>query len=338
MTGGEKLALVTGSSGHVGGWVVRTLLEHGFRVRGLDLSPPPRGFLPYTERFESVTGDVCDRDLVRHASRDARAVFHLAMLHAQHLKGERADRELTRIAIEGLDAVIDAIRAAGSGVRLVYTSTAGAVGETRDPERPRTEEDWNDEPITAYARAKIAAERRLWQRSDEVDAVALLPGMTVGPDDPYESASNSRIEQMYRRAWVPLWFEGGLNVADVRDVALAHLLAFERGERGRRYLIGGQNLTFRDLSRELRQLRGLGGSPSLRVPDRALLTAVRAYELFCQTAGKKPAVTRAQVDKRLGSYAYIASDRARAELGYSPRPLDETLRDLVQPAPPSPVL
>ncbi len=329
MSRSGQLALVTGASGHIGGWVARTLLEQGWRVRGLDIARPPRGFFPYTERYEYVSGDVCDKQAMRRAAEGTHAVFHLAMKHVQHLSGAEAERELSRIAVDGLEAMLAAIEATPTRPRLVYTGTAGAVGETQDPLRPRTEEDWNEDPITPYAKAKIAAERRLWEASN-ANAVALLPGMTVGPDDPGQSASNGRIEQLYQRAQIPVWFTGGLNVLDVRDLADAQLAAFEEGRPGRRYLIGGHNLTFRELSTALRRLRQLSSAPWLRVPDKSLIAAVKVYEGLALRAGQKPFVTARQLENRLHSFAYIDNSRAVAELGFSPRPLDDTLVDLLR--------
>jgi dihydroflavonol-4-reductase len=245
------------------------------------------------------------------------------------VSGADAERELARIALAGLQNAVLATRA-NPGAVLVYTSTAGAVGETRDPERPRNEDHWNDDPVTPYAKAKIAAERWLWENAVDVPVTALLPGMTIGPHDPYESASNGRIEQMFRRAWLPFWFNGGLNVVDVRDLAEAHVAALDRGKRGQRYLIGGYNLTFRELATLLRGLRGRTGSPPLRVPDRALVQAVGVYERMARAGGQKPFVTARQVEKRMGSYAYLDNSRARAELGFSPRPLEESITDLLR--------
>lgn len=325
----DRSALVTGSSGHIGGAVVRALLGRGFRVRGLDLASPPEGFLPYSERFEPRIGDVCDGRVVREAARGVDAVFHLAMKHVQHVSGADAERELTNIAVEGLRSAVEATRD-NPGASLIYTSTAGAVGETRDAARPRTEEDWNDDPVTPYAKAKIAAERWLWENVGNVRAVALLPGMTIGPLDPHESASNGRIEQMYRRAWIPFWFSGGLNVLDVRDLADAQIAALERGKSGQRYLVGGHNLTFRELAALLRDLRNGSGSPPLRVPDRALVRAVGLYERVAKLGGQKPFVTARQVEKRMGAYAYVDNSRARADLGFVPRPLEESIVDLLR--------
>ena len=261
----QRLAVVTGSSGHIGGWVARTLLDDGWVVRGVDVARNPHRFR--SESFHEVVADVRDERAVTETVEDADAVFNLAMVHVQHLQGERAERELTDVAVEGLETLLRAVRKSGKPTRLVHTSTAGAVGETEDPLRPPDETQWNPDPITPYTKAKIAAERHLWAEGEDVDAVAVLPAMTIGPNDPGEGASNRRIEQMYRQARMPIWFRGGLNIVDVRDIARGQIQAYERGSRGERYLLGGADLEFRDLMLQLRRLRRLGGEP--RIPAAA---------------------------------------------------------------------
>ena len=312
-------ALVTGAAGHIGTWVARTLRDAGWEVVGLDQKPCEPG-------IESVRVDVCDANRVARAAQGVDAIFHLAMQHAQHLKGEAAEAALRDVAIGGLESVVEAARL--NDARLVVTSTAGAVGEVRDPRRPPNEEIWNPNPVTPYTKSKIAAERRLWE-FEGVDAIAVLPGMTVGPDDPHGGHSNARILQMMRRARLPVAFEGGLNVADVRDIARGHLLAFEKGESGQRYLLGGTNLTFKELWTEIRKVRGLGKA-RFTVPRGPLVAGVGLYERAARLARQRPFVTREQVAQRIGSYAYVDDSRARRDLGYASRPLDETLRDLAR--------
>ncbi len=319
----RRIALVTGTAGYVAGWVARTLLQDGWDVRGLDVAVHPPGHIE-GEGFEPLRGDVRDHDVVAKSARGVSAVFHLAMLDGS---GRESAEEVVSLALDGLDAVLAAVRE--EGVRLVYTSSAAAVGETDDPGRPCDEDDWNDLAVTPYQRAKVEAERRLWERAADVDAVAVLPGMAIGPRDPTGTPSNARIEQMYRRARLPIWFGGGLNAVDVRDVARGHVLAFEKGTRGRRYILGGTNLTFRELLETVRVRRGLRGAPPFRLPDGPLLATVGAYERVVRAAGKRPIVTKVQLEKRLRRYLYLSNERARRELGFTPRPLVASIRDLL---------
>ncbi len=264
-----------------------------------------------------------DEGAVREAARGASAIFHLAM---QHWSGRESEAELEAIAHQGLRNVLAAARA--EGARLVHTSSTAAVGESEAPAE-LDEETWNRAPVTPYTRAKTSSERLLWDSRGEVDAVAVLPSMTIGPDDPGPTASNARVLAMYRRARLPFWFPGGLNVVDVRDVARGHLLAFERGRAGERYLLGGENLEYRALLARVRALRGIPRPPPIRIPSRGLLVAVAAYEASARAVGLRPFVTAAQLAKRLGAYAYYSSEKARRELGYTHRPLDDSLADLL---------
>lgn len=309
-------ALVTGAAGHIGTWVSRTLRDAGWDVLGLDQKPCPG--------IEAVRVDVCDANRVVRAAEGADAIFHLAMQHARDLRRDTAEAALRDVAIGGIESVVEAARQ--NGARLIVTGTAGAVGEARDPRHPPDEEGWNPSPVTPYTKAKIAAERRLWE-FEGIDAIAVLPGMTIGPDDPHGGHSNARVLQMMRRARVPVAFEGGLNVADVRDVARGHLQAFEKGRPGQRYLLGGTNLTFKELWSAVRAVRGMSKA-RFTVPRAPLVAGVGLYERAARLAKQRPFVTREQVAQRIGSYAYVDDTRARNDLGYTSRPLAETLRDL----------
>lgn len=316
-----RRATVTGSAGHIGSHVVAALLAEGWSVRGLDLAPPSPGRV---ERFEAVTGDVRDARAVAEACRGADVVFHAAM---RYWTGAEPAAEIEGTALEGLRSVAAALR--GTSARLVYTSSTAAVGEGRPDER-LDEDRWNDRAATPYTRAKVAAERSLWAEHADLDAVAVLPAMTVGPGDRHGTASNARLLAMFRGARLPFWFDGGLNVVDVRDVAAAHLRAAERGARGRRYLAVGHNLSYRDLLGAVRRARGLSGRPSVRVPDAPVLLAARALEALGALTGRPQAVTVAQVRARQGACAYYDAARSRRALELRVRPLEETLRDLAR--------
>lgn len=316
-----RRATVTGSAGHIGSHVAAALLEAGWSVRGLDLVPHrPEG----GGRFEAVTGDVRDARAVAEACRGADVVFHAAM---RYWTGAEPAAEIEGVALDGLRAVAAALR--GTGARLVYTSSTAAVGEGRRGE-VLDESHWNERAATPYTRAKVAAERLLRAEHGDLDAVSVLPAMTVGPGDRHGTASNARLLAMFRGARLPFWFDGGLNVVDVRDVAAAHLLAAERGARGARYIAAGHNVTYRDLVGAIRGVLGLAGRPSVRVPDAPVLLAARALEALAGLVGRPPVVTAAQVRARQGACAYYSAERSRRELGLHARPLDQTLRDLAR--------
>lgn len=322
-----RLAVVTGSAGHLGSNLVELLRGSGWRVRGVDLRPHPDRLShgpAGAPALEAIRADVGDRGALVKACQGADVVFHMAMAYAA---GPRP--ELVELARVGVDNAIAAVEASGGATRLVLTSSTATVGDTADPEHPRDEGHWNSAAVTGYQQGKIAAERRLWSRvqAGDLDAVAVLPAMTVGPGDDRLTASNARIRAMLRYARVPVWFPGGTGLVDVRDVARGHVLAAERGASGQRYILNAANLTFRELMTAVRRVRGLRGAPPVRLPERPLLLGVGVFEAACRAVGREPFVGREQLRSRLCNYAWFDSGRARAELGWSSRPVADTLRD-----------
>lgn len=319
-----RLALVTGSAGHIGSWIVRELLADGWTVRGFDIKPHPHDLA--SAAFEPVAADVRDRAVFLNAAQGASAIFHLAMCFSPD---SMSNSDLTDLAQRGVQNAVEALRSSNGQARLVHTSSTATLGETPTGARLLDEQDWDPTPATAYARAKIAGERLLWQEAAGMDAVAVLPAMTIGPGDTGGSPSTERILQMYRRAWLPFWFAGGLNVVDVRDVARGHLLAFEHGRAGSRYILGGENVEFRQLIATVRSLAGRR-PPWIPVPIAPLLLAAKVYERLMSTVGKQPLVTTTQMRKRFGSYQWVSTALAQHHLGYNFRSLTDTLGDLLR--------
>lgn len=322
-----RRALVTGSAGHIGGLVVRALLERGWEVRGLDVATHPRH--PWLEdaAFTPLRADVRDAPAVRDAADGCEAILHCAMLL---WTGAEDPDEVRSVGHDGLTAVLAAARA--HECFLVHTSSAAAVGEVPLGAPPADESRWNERTVTPYTRTKTETERRLWSERGDLRAVAVLPTMTVGPHDPGPTPSNARILGMLRRPRSPVWFAGGLDVVDARDVATGHLLALERGAPGRRYLLTGTRLTMRELLVAVRAARGVPGAPPIRLPGRALVAAVAAAERLAAVGGRRPPVTADQLRHRLRMAAWPDGRRARDELGYASRPLAETLADLAAEA------
>jgi dihydroflavonol-4-reductase len=201
--------------------------------------------------------------------------------------------------------VVEACRAQGVG-RLVHTSTAGTCGPV--PGREATEEDsppeW--ELAVPYKRTKLAAERLVLAAAvDGFDAVVVNPTTPVGPGDRKPTPTGRMIAGV-ARGRIPAYLAGtGLNVVDVRDVARGHLLAYERGEAGQRYLLGGENLTLRELFARIARLAGRR-PPRIRIPY-AVARAAAALRL-----ANEDEVRLARMPM------YFSSKKAQTRLGYAP--------------------
>jgi dihydroflavonol-4-reductase len=281
---------VTGASGFVGGHLVREL-----RAAGADV------------REDWI--DLGDRERLRRAIRGCDAVFHVAALYSY----DAPARELERVNVDGTRAVVDVCR--GERVaRLVHTSTAGTCGPV--PGRPATEEDgppaW--ELAVPYKRTKLEAERIALAAG----AVVVNPTTPVGDGDRFPTPTGRMIEGVASGRY-RAYAGTGLNVVDVRDVARGHVLALERGRAGERYILGGADLTLRELFSAVADLAGVP-RPRVRVPHAVVRALARA-----RLVNRNEALL-ARVP------AYFSWQKAARELGYRPGPLAPALRLAVDEA------
>jgi dihydroflavonol-4-reductase len=208
-------------------------------------------------------------------------------------------------------------------VRAVHTSSAGAVG----PARPHGTAD-ESQPFKAgglgiaYINAKHEAEAvAMSVAAKGLPLVVVNPTFVLGPEDP-TGTSNRLVRRLLLRR-IPAYIDGGVNIVDVRDVAAGHLLADERGQEGERYLLAARNFTLRRLFADLGRIAGVP-APPVRVPGKALLTTVEGLE----HAGLPAPASADEVRSGMQWWTY-RNDKAVRELGFSPRPHEETLEDTV---------
>jgi dihydroflavonol-4-reductase len=242
---------VTGGTGFLGWHLVRELLPRAAQVRVLGL--PPRS--PYLRlrlaAVEFIAGDIRDADTVRRAIGDCDVVFHAA--GPTEMWGALL-REVRAIHVDGTDHVL---RALSPRTRLVHTSSVVTVGASAQP-RILTESSAFDLPRLAvdYVRAKCAAEEHVVAAAARgLDATVVNPGYLIGPED-YQPSAMGRFCLRCWKSRIPVVPRGGFNCADVRDVAVGHLLAAERGQPGRRYILGGENRSLLELVRDLGGVHG----------------------------------------------------------------------------------
>jgi dihydroflavonol-4-reductase len=282
---------VTGTSGFVGGHVARALREHGHDVRDtwVDLLDPPG---------------------LRRAVAGCDAVVHVAALYSFSAPA----RELEAVNVQGTRNVIEACRAAAVE-RLVTTSSCATCGPV--PGRQATEDDsppgW--ELAVPYKRTKLEAERLVLAAG----GTCVNPTTPVGEGDRAPTPTGAMIRGVAAgrfRAYPRI----GLNVVDVRDVARGHVLALEHGRPGERYLLGGADLTMREL---FAAVADLAGRPRPRVP--VPYPAIRAGAALGLVNRNEAILAR--------TAAYFSSAKAERELGYRPGPVEPALaRAVNEPA------
>jgi len=314
--------LVTGATGLLGGWVARELASRGHAVRVL---VRPRSRLDNLQDVpaERVLGDITDAASTQRAVAGCEAVVHAAGL-ARLRAGDSA--HLLAVNEGGTENVLGAALRAGVR-RAVFVASAGALGGTWRP--VVVDEAWRGSAETVhvdYFLSKLRGEQAaLALARAGLPLVILRPGVILGPGDVYHSSAG--IVLQLARGALPGYVRGGGSYCDVRDVAAAHAEALERGRAGETYLLGGHNLEMGELARLVSRMAGV--AMPRRVPYPVMLGAAALRELAARLRGQRSPISR-QLVRGGRRYTFLSSDKARRELGYANRPIEETVRDTLR--------
>jgi len=317
-------ALLTGATGFVGGHVLRVLNQAGVEVRCLVRSGSSTANLEGLDT-ESVRGDLRDASSVRRAVSGCQAIFHCA---ADYRLYARANRDLYDTNVEGTRNVMRA--AAEKGVaKVVYTSSVGALGLHADGS-PANEETpvGLAEMVGHYKKSKYLAERVADRWAEKgLQVVIVNPSTPIGERDAKPTATGKMIVDFLNRR-VPAYVDTGLNLIDVRDVAAGHLLAAQKGQAGRKYILGHQNLSLREIYLALSEISDLP-APRVKVPHWLPLGFAAIETSVARISGREPRVPLEAV--RLSRHKmYFDSSRAVEELGLPQSPIEGALRRAVE--------
>jgi len=316
----RDIALVTGATGFVGSAVARMLLAKGVAVRALARAESPRRNLEGLDA-EVALGDMRSAADMARALQGARWLFHVA---ADYRLWARDPEEIVRNNREGTATVMQA--ALGAGVeRVVYTSSVATLSLEHipaDETRPLAEA----EAIGAYKRSKVAAERLVeaMVADRKLPAVIASPSTPIGPHD-VRPTPTGRIIVEAATGKMPAFVDTGLNLAHVDDVAEGHWLALQKGRIGERYILGGQDVSLREMLAEIARLSGRK-PPTVGLPRAPLYPLAYAAEAIARLTGKEPFLT-ADALKMSRHLMYFSSAKAERELGYRARPYALALAD-----------
>lgn len=318
--------LVTGASSFLGYHVAKRLNKAGIRPRVLER---PESKLDALEALdvERCPGHLDDASAVRSACTGVSTLLHVAF-KVSFGGGAAALEEMQRINVDGTRALLKA--AADSGVRrAVVTGSALAIGVNRKPVPLDESASWSEHALDfPYARLRREVELdALALARDGFAVITVCPSLTFGPDDPSGAPANKLLGALMAGK-VPVRVSVGFGCLDVRDFAKGMVLAGERGQSGRRYLLSGHNVTADQLVEEVTAITGVRG-PRFRAPALLVNAGVAVVELLSKLRRKPPPISRG-VLQILGRYAWYDTSRARTELGWAPRPLNETLADTIR--------
>ena len=314
------IALVTGATGFVGSAVARVLRSRGMAVRALARSESPRRNLEGLDA-EVVQGDMRSAADMTRALQGVRWLFHVA---ADYRLWAKDPEEIVRNNLQGTKAVMQAALAAGVE-KAVYTSSVATLSLERipaDETRPLAEA----EAIGAYKRSKVVAERLVESMVADagLPAVIVSPSTPIGPRD-VRPTPTGRIIVEAASGRMPAFVDTGLNLVHVDDVAEGHWLALQKGRIGERYILGGQDVTLREMLAEIARLSGRK-PPTLNLPRWPLYPLAAIAEAVAQLTGKEPFLT-ADALKMSRHRMFFSSAKAERELGYQARPYALALAD-----------
>jgi dihydroflavonol-4-reductase len=305
--------LVTGATGFVGSHVTRGLVNAGNSVRVL-VRPSSNLALLEELPVERVEGDLRDVASLDRAMRGVRRVFHVA---ADYRLWSRNPDELYESNVDGTRRLIEVAERAGVE-RIIYTSTVATMVLPVHGERLPNEETQArlEDMIGHYKRSKFLAEREATKAAAAgVPVVIVNPTTPVGPGD-WKPTPTGRIIVDFLNGRIPAYVDTGLNVVAVEDVAAGHLLAAERGRIGGRYILGGLNMTLKQLWEALAAITGRP-APRLRLPHAVALAAGYADEWFSRLTGREPQIPVEGV-KMSRHRMFVECGKAERELGYQP--------------------
>ncbi len=321
----EKPVLVTGGTGFVGAHLVRALLEQGRSVRALSRANSDRRLLEGLP-VEWVVGDLGDATSLDRAVAGCELVYHCA---ADYRLFAKDPSPLYRINVDGSKSLFDACRR-HEVERIVYTSSVAALALPAEGRVSDEDSQAQLEKVVGhYKRSKfLAQEMALEEAASGLPVVIVNPSTPIGPGD-IKPTATGKIVVDFLNGKMPAYVDTGLNLVPVEDVAFGHLLAAEKGEHGRLYILGHLNLSLKEILEMLAAITGLP-APRVQIPYPvawtvgAVDTLVEGYLL-----GREPSVPLEGV-RMARKKMYFDAERARRELGFQPGSVKAALERAVR--------
>ncbi len=315
--------LVTGGSGFLGGHLVAMLCARGEQVRVLDLMPPD----DFHGAVEFVCGSILDVAALRRAMTDVRRVYHLAGI-AKLWAPNKADFDA--VNWHGTEAVLQAAEKAGVA-RVVHCSTEAILlpkARTGAPIDEAAPPSYDDLP-GPYTRSKHRAEGAALAAAQRGLHVAIVnPTVPIGPNDRNLTPPAAMLA-MFLSGSSPGFLDCILNLVDVRDVAAGMMLAAERGRSGERYILGGENISLRDLLLRIEKISG-HPMPKRAVPAPIAMASAIVVEWIANWVTERPPVATREGVRLALRTAPFDSRKAREELGFAARPIEDALDQAVR--------
>jgi len=320
-----KKALVTGAAGFIGSHVVRELLDGNVEVRCL-IRPGENTANLQGLDVETVQGDVMDIAAVWGAVNGVDTVFHLAAVFSIWMEDWS---RIYEVNTQGSRNILWTSLRAGVQ-RVVYTSSIAAIGIAPGKMLSTEETPFNQYALgNHYVLTKyLSQQEALSFAANGLDLVVVNPCFPFGPGDIAPTPTGQIIVDILK-GLSRIYFAGGINIVDVRDVARGHVLAAKKGACGNLYILGNRNISMGDFMRLVCREAGFGGKRLLRFPVPAVTAGAACLKWISDHVTRTPPLSTPPEIRYASQYLYFDNTKARRELGMEFRPVEDSIRDSI---------
>ncbi len=318
--------LITGAAGFVGSAVLRELLKKGHKVKALVRQSSVLDNLKNLD-VDIVYGDLKDRDSLKKCLKDCKYLFHVA---ADYRLWIPKPEEIYQNNVTGTENLME--EALNSQIeKVVYTSSVAVLGKP-------IEGDIADEktPVSVsqlighYKKSKFLAEEKVKElyKTKKLPVVIVNPAAPVGPRDIKPTPTGKMILDAAMKK-IPAYLDTGLNIVHVDDVAKGHIQAFNKGKLGERYILGGENLTLKEMLEMISILCG-NNPPKIRLPRKPLYPIGYLFEIFARLFNLKYPMLTVDMIRMAEKKMFYSSEKAKKELNYTYKSAKFALKDAIQ--------
>ena len=319
------MVLVTGATGHIGNVLVRKLIEKGEKVRAL-VMPGDNSISLEGLKLQIIEGDVRNSKDVMMACEGIDVVYHLAAI-ISIVPGHK--KLIYDVNVGGVENILKAVKEAHVR-RLIYTSSVHAFSEPKVGSVINEKIPFDPSKTAGtYGKSKATAVLKVIQavHQDGIDAVVICPAGVIGPYD-YKLSEMGKVILRYMRDKLKINIKGAFDFVDVRDVVEGEIAAAEKGKRGEVYILSGEQISMEKFMEILKEITGKSG-PVFSLPKYtggfiSLFSALYSFIL------KRKALFTPYTVHTLTRHYTFSHEKAFKELGYSPRPIFESITDTVK--------
>jgi len=321
-------AIVTGAAGHIGYHVTKVLLEKHYDLHLLVRSINTNIIELQEAGAKVYPCNLFETDSYAAIIQDADVLFHLAAENTTSMSNasrvlENTDK-LTQTVLQACHE--NAVKT------VIYTSSVVVIGRSPDVNRPLMEKDVNPFAESPYVLGKMQAEKFVanFIQQHNYDIRRVYPSWAVGGNDPKLTPPHKVIKDFLEKG-APVYFDGGISIAAVEEIAKGHVLAYEKGKFGETYILSGENITFKKLY-ELLVANSRQKMPLLKLPKFAIVLASWIFTNIFKLLGKEFPISPEYAKAVVGSFSWYDCSKAKNELGYQTQPVEEILKNAVTDA------